>query len=342
MFMSVPWGGIRPPTGTVWGRGGFCNHSALPLDLTHLPSSSWAHRCPSFLWTLIQMMSAFEDDDVRGWKNQKRRLDSASLGFCTWGNWEPKTDRQWVRAPDQTLVPCLLFQCIPYCPQKKMSSKCMAPYLSLLKNKILGGRDKNIVVIVQSLIPTLCNSMDCSTPDFTVLHQLLELAQTHIHWVGEAIQTISSSVIPFSFCLQSFSASGSFLTSCLLASGGQSIGASASASVLPMNIQGWFPLGLTGLISLQSKGLSKVHQHHSSEISVLWCSKRAFFMDQLSHLYMTTGKTIVLTRRTFVCKVMSLLFNMLSRLVIAFLPRSKGLLFHGCSHQLRWFWSPRK
>ena len=269
MFMSVPWGGIRPPTGTVWGRGGFCNHSALPLDLTHLPSSSWAHRCPSFLWTLIQMMSAFEDDDVRGWKNQKRRLDSASLGFCTWGNWEPKTDRQWARAPDQTLVPCLLFQCIPYCPQKKMSSKCMAPYLSLLKNKILGDRDKNIVVIVQSLIPTLCNSMDCSTPDFTVLHQLLELAQTHIHWVGEAIQTISSSVIPFSFCLQSFSASGSFLTSWLLASGGQSIGASASASVLPMNIQDWFPLGLTGLISLLSKGLSRVfsntavQKHHS-------------------------------------------------------------------------------
>ena len=70
--------------------------------------------------------------------------------------------------------------------------------------------------------------------------------------------TISSSVIPFSFCLQSFPASGSFPVSQLLAQSGQSTEASASASVLPMNIQGWFPLGLTGLISLLSKGLSRV------------------------------------------------------------------------------------
>ena len=94
------------------------------------------------------------------------------------------------------------------------------------------------------------------------------------------------------------------------------------ASVLPVNIQGWFPLGLTGLISLPSKGLSRVLQHHSSEASVLWCS--AFFIVQLSHLNMTTGKTIALTRWTFVGKVMCLLFNMLSRLVITFLPPSKG------------------
>ena len=75
--------------------------------------------------------------------------------------------------------------------------------------------------------------------------------------------TISSSIVPFSSCLWSFPASGSFPMSCLFTSGGQSIGASASASVLPMNIQGWFPLGLTGWISLQSKGLSRVLQHHS-------------------------------------------------------------------------------
>ena len=106
-------------------------------------------------------------------------------------------------------------------------------------------------------------------------------------------------------------------------SGGQSIGASPSASVLLMNIQGCFPLGLTGWISLLSKRLSRVFQHHSSKASILWHS--AVFMVQLSHPYMTTGKTIALTRRTFVGKVMSLLFNMLSRLVIAFLPRSKRL-----------------
>ena len=99
------------------------------------------------------------------------------------------------------------------------------------------------------------------------------------------------------------------------------IGVSASASVLPMNIQGWFPLRLTILISLQSKGFSSLFQHHNYKASVLWCS--VFFMIQLSHQFMTTGKIIALTVRTFVGKVMSWLFNTLSRLVRAFLPRSK-------------------
>ena len=106
----------------------------------------------------------------------------------------------------------------------------------------------------------------------------------------------------------------------LFTSGGQRIGVSASASVLPMNIQDC-PLGLTGWISLHSKELSRVLQHHSSKASILHCS--AFFIVQLSHAYMTTGKNIALTRQTFVSKVMSLLFNKLSMLVIACLPRSK-------------------
>ena len=152
--------------------------------------------------------------------------------------------------------------------------------------------------------------------------------------------TISSSVVPFS-CLQSFPASGSFPMSQFFLSGGQSIGASASASVLPMNIQGWFPLRLTGWISLQSKGTREsLLQHHRSKASILRHS--AFFIVQLSHPYMTTGKTIALTRWIFVGKVMSLLFNMLSRLVIAFLPRARVFKFHGCSHHLQWFWRPRK
>ena len=136
-------------------------------------------------------------------------------------------------------------------------------------------------------------------------------------------------------------------------SGGQSIGVSPSTSVLSMNIQ-------TGWISLQSRDSQESSQHHSSKASILQCS--AFVIVQLSHPYMTTGKTIALTRRNFVGKVMSLLFNMLSRLVIAFLPRSKHLLFiylfifnllafiqlfyfiffkfyfvlmHGCSHHLQ-------
>ena len=109
--------------------------------------------------------------------------------------------------------------------------------------------------------------------------------------------TISSSVIPFSSYPQSFPASGSFQMSQLFASGGQSTGVSASTSVLPMNTEDWSPLGWTGWISLQSKGLSRVSrvQHHSSEASILRHS--AFFIVQLSHPYMTTGKTIALTRR---------------------------------------------
>ena len=115
-----------------------------------------------------------------------------------------------------------------------------------------------------------------------------------------------------------------FQMSQLFASGGQSIGVSASTSIHPMNIQDWFPLGLIGLISLQSKGLSRVFSTLRWKASILRHS--AFFIVQLSHPYMTTGKTTALTRQTFVGKVMSLLFTMLSRLVISFLPRSKCLL----------------
>ena len=131
--------------------------------------------------------------------------------------------------------------------------------------------------------------------------------------------TISSSIVPFSSCLQSFPASESYPVSQFFTRGGQSIGVSASESVLPMNIQDWFPLGLTGWISLQFKGLKSFLQHYSSKASVLQHSD--FFIVYLSHPYMTTGKTITLTRWTFVGKVMSLLFSMLCRLVIAFLPR---------------------
>ena len=135
--------------------------------------------------------------------------------------------------------------------------------------------------------------------------------------------TISFCVARF-FFPQSFLASGSFQTSQFFASGGQSIAVSSSASVLPMNIQDWFPLGWTGWVSAAQGTLKSVLQHYSSKASILWRS--AFFIVQLSHPYMTTGKTIALTRQTFVGKVMSLLFNMLSRLVIAFLPKSKCLL----------------
>ena len=148
--------------------------------------------------------------------------------------------------------------------------------------------------------------------------------------------TISSSVIPFSSCPQSFPASGSFPMSQFFSSGGQSIGASASATVLPMNIQDWFPLGWTGLIFLQSKGLSRVFSS-----AIVW--KHQFFSAQPSlwsnsHPYVTTRKVIVLTIWILVGKMMSLLSNTLSRFVIAFLLRSKCLLISW----LQSFWSTRK
>ena len=100
------------------------------------------------------------------------------------------------------------------------------------------------------------------------LNHLPEFAQVHVHWISDAIQP-SHSLLPSSFCLQSFPASGSFLMSQLFTSCGQSIGASALASILPMNIQGWFPLEFTDLISLQSKGLPSLLQHHNSKASSL-------------------------------------------------------------------------
>ena len=176
---------------------------------------------------------------------------------------------------------------------------------------------------VAQLCPTLCDPMSHSTP---VHHQLPELAQTHVHQVGDAIQPphLLSSPSPPAFNLSQHQGLFQWVSQ-FFASGGQSIGASASTSVLPVNIQDWFPLGWTGWISLQSKVLLRVFSNTTIQ-------KYQFFSAQLSlqsnsHPYVTTGKTIAFTRRTFVGKVMSLLFNMLSRLVIAFLPRSKNLNF---------------
>ena len=143
--------------------------------------------------------------------------------------------------------------------------------------------------------PPLCDPMDYSTPGLPVHHQLLELSQTHVHWVGDAIQ-------PSHFCRpllppSILPASGSFQMSQFFTSGGQSIEVSASASDLPMNTQNWSPLGWTGWISLQSLGLSRVFSNttfkriNSSALS---------FIVQLSHPYITTRKTIALTRRTYV------------------------------------------
>ena len=125
-----------------------------------------------------------------------------------------------------------------------------------MRSKLWGSQDFCCCYSsVAQLCLTLSNPTDCRTSGFPVLPYLPQLSQTHVHcqWCHP---TISSSVIPFSSCLQSFPASGSFPMSQLFTSGGQSIGASVSS--LPMDIQGWFPLGLTNLISWLSKGLSRV------------------------------------------------------------------------------------
>ena len=167
--------------------------------------------------------------------------------------------------------------------------------------------------------------MDCSTPGFPIHNQLSELAETHVHWDGDAVQPSHPLMsVPFSSYLQSFPASASFPMSQFFKSDGQSIGASAF-SISPSNdYSGLISFRMDWLDLLAVQGtLKSLLQHHSSKASILWCS--ALFIVQLSHPYMTTGKTIALTRRTFVSKVMSLLFNMLSRLVITFLPDTCSL-----------------
>ena len=163
--------------------------------------------------------------------------------------------------------------------------------------------------------------MDCSMPGLPVLHQLLELAQTHVHWVGDAIQPshpLSSPSPPPSI----FPSIRVFPNESVLPIRWPKY-CSFSFSISPSNeYLGLISFRMDWLDLLEAQGtLRSLLQHHSSKASILWHS--AFFMVQLSHPHMTTGKTISLTWRTFVGKVMSLLFNMLSRLVIAFLPKEQ-------------------
>ena len=179
--------------------------------------------------------------------------------------------------------------------------------------------------------PTLCNPMDCSTPGLPVYHQLLELAQTHVHWVSDAIQLSHplSSPSPPAFNLSQHQCLFQWVSSL-----------HQVAKILEFQLQhqafqwifrtDFFKMDRLDRLAVQGT-LKSLLQHHSSKTSILRCS--AFFMVLLSHPYMTTGKTIALTRRTSVGKVMFLFFNMLSRFVIAFLPRHKCLL-------ISWLQSP--
>ena len=141
--------------------------------------------------------------------------------------------------------------------------------------------------------------MNCSTPGFPVLHYLPGFAETHVYWFSDAIQPSHPSVAPFSSCLQSFPESGSFPMSRLFASGDQSIG--ASASVLPMRIQDWFPLRLTSLISLPSRGLSRVR------FSDYFPALSAISMERIFNCHFSFGSTLL----TLSCKTGLLLFFLL-------------------------------
>ena len=164
-------------------------------------------------------------------------------------------------------------------------------------------------------------------PGFPVLHYLLEFVQTHVHQAGDSIQPFHPLLSPSPPALTLSQHSGAFTISWLFTLGSQNIGASASPSVLPMISfrNHWFDL-----LAVQGN-LKSLLQHHNSKASFLRCS--AFCIVQLSHLHMTTGKIMALTRQTSIGKVKSLLYNMLSRLVITFLPRSKCLL-------ISWLHSP--
>ena len=172
--------------------------------------------------------------------------------------------------------------------------------------------------------PTLCNLMNCSTPGHPVYHQLLEFTQTHVHWVSDAIQpshslSSPSPPAPIPPSIRVFSNESTLLMRWPKYW-------SFSFSISPSNEHPGlisFRMDWLDLLAVQGT-LKSLLQHHSSKASILQCS--SFFTVQLSHPYMTTGKTIALTRWNFVGKVISLLLNMLSRLVITFLPRSKHLL----------------
>ena len=225
-----------------------------------------------------------------------------------------------------------------------MSLKNSNPILKILRTIML-YKNRKLTCDQFSSVQSLSSVRLFVTPWITAHQASLTITnspkstQAHFHWVGDTIQpshplSSPSPPAPISPSIRVFSNEA---TLCLRWPKYWSF----SFSISPSNEHPRLICSRMGRLDLLAvRGtLKNLLQHHSSKASILQHS--AFLIVQLSHPYMTTGKTIALTRQTFVGKVMSLLFNMLSRLVITFLPRSV-FYFHGCNHHLWWFWSPPK
>ena len=167
--------------------------------------------------------------------------------------------------------------------------------------------------------------MDCSVPGSSVLHCLLECVQIHVHWVGDAVQPSHPLPPPSPFAFSLSQHHGLFQWVGLFASGGQSIGASTSVTILPMNIQSWFTFGLANLIPLQSSGFSRVFSNTTIQKHQFFSAQPSLWSSSHIHTWLLE-KNIALTIWNFVGKMMPLVFNMQSRFIIAFFPRSKHLL----------------
>ena len=189
---------------------------------------------------------------------------------------------------------------------------------------ILGDSYTQLDSSVAQSCPTLCNPMDCSMPGFPVHHQFPEHTQIHVLCIGDGIQPSHPLLSPSPSAFNISQNQGLF--KCVSSLHQVAKALEFQFRIRPSNESSGltsFSFDWLDLLAVQGT-LKSLLQHHSSKGSILQCS--VFFIVKFSHPYMTIGKTIALTRRTFVGKVMSLLFNMLSRLVIAFLPRSKHLL----------------
>ena len=200
---------------------------------------------------------------------------------------------------------------------------CLHTFVQGITSHLPSSEDSAQFSSVALLCLTLCDSMDCRMPGFPVLHHLLALAQTHVHQVGDAIQPAHPLLSPSPPAI--FPSIRVFSNESVLCIRWPKNWSFSFHLSPPNEYLGLISFRIDWLDLLSVQGtLKSLLQHHSSKASILWRS--AFFIVQLSHPYMTTGKTIAFTRRTFAGKIMSLLLNMLSTLVITFLPKNKHLL----------------